>query len=123
MNQVTLLGRVGQDPVHRTNSVYISLATSEYWKSKDNEAEYNKITQWHNVVFFNENLRDIVMENVTKGMRIQIQGKLSYSEYEKGGVLVKGVSVVAEDLIMLQNTNKQTDDEMLDAFDKLDRFN
>ena len=118
-----MLGRVGQDPVQRTNCVYISMATSEYWKSKDNEDEYNKITQWHNVVVFNENLRDIVMENVTKGMRIQIQGSLRYSEYEKGGVLVNVASVVAEDIIRLQNTNKQTDDEMLDAFDKLDRFN
>ena len=123
MNQVILLGRVGQDPERRPNSVSFSMATNEYWKSKENEDEYNKNTQWHNVVVFNENLKDIVMEYVTKGMRIQIQGSLRYSEYERGGVLVKGASVVAEDVIRLQSTNKQADDGVFDAFDKLDKFN
>ena len=107
VNKVTLLGRLGQDPVlrgtERTPVVTFSIATNESWKSKENDGEYQIRTEWHNIAVFSEPLQNIVMDRVKKGMRVQIDGRIRYSEYEKEGVLIRGVSIVAQDLITFGN--------------------
>ena len=107
VNKVTLLGRLGQDPVlrgtERTPVVTFSIATNESWKSKENDGEYQIRTEWHNVAVFSEGLQNTVMDRVKKGMRVQIEGRIRYSEYEKEGVLIRGVSIVAQDLITFGN--------------------
>ena len=107
MNKVTLLGRVGQDPVLRGNErtpvATFSIATSESWKSKENDGEYNIKTEWHNIAVFREGLQNVVLDRVKKGMRVQIEGSIKYSEYEKEGVQIRGVSIVAQDLITFGN--------------------
>ena len=107
VNKVTLLGRVGQDPVLRGNErtpvATFSIATNESWKSKENDGEYNIRTEWHNIAVFREGLQNIVMDRVKKGMRVQIEGSIKYSEYEKEGVQIRGVSIVAQDLITFGN--------------------
>ena len=127
MNQVILLGRVGNNPELRGSSGYqavtFSVATNEYTKSKDKEDEYLQYTDWHNIVVFQEALRDIVMENVTIGMRVQIQGAIKYYNYEnKNGVQMKSVSIVAKDVIRLQSSNSpnhEIDDRMLSSLSKV----
>ena len=107
VNKVTLLGRLGQDPVlrgtERTPVVTFSIATNESWKSKENDGEYQIRTEWHNIAVFSEGLQNTVMDRVKKGMRVQIEGRIRYSEYEKEGVLIRGVSIVAQDLITFGN--------------------
>ena len=107
VNKVTLLGRLGQDPVlrgtERTPVVTFSIATNESWKSKENDGEYQIRTEWHNIAVFSEPLQNIVMDRVKRGMRVQIDGRIRYSEYEKEGVLIRGVSIVAQDLITFGN--------------------
>ena len=95
VNKVTLLGRLGQDPVlrgtERTPVVTFSIATNESWKSKENDGEYQIRTEWHNIAVFSEPLQNIVMDRVKRGMRVQIDGRIRYSEYEKEGVLIRGI--------------------------------
>ena len=107
VNKVTLLGRLGQDPVlrgtERTPVVTFSIATNESWKSKENDGEYQIRTEWHNIAVFSEPLQNSVMDRVKRGMRVQMDGRIRYSENEKEGVLIRGVSIVAQDLITFGN--------------------
>jgi len=129
VNKVTLLGRLGQDPVlrgtERTPVVTFSIATNESWKSKENDGEYQIRTEWHNIAVFSEPLQNIVMDRVKKGMRVQIDGRIRYSEYEKEGVLIRGVSIVAQDLITFGNAGSYSSggDEFDDLFDNGQRHN
>ena len=129
MNKVTLLGRVGQDPVLRGNErtpvATFSIATSESWKSRENDGEYNIKTEWHNIAVFREGLQNIVMDRVKKGMRVQIEGSIKYSEYEKEGVQIRGVSIVAQDLITFGNAGSSYSgrDEFDDVFGDGQRHN
>ena len=129
MNKVTLLGRLGQDPVLRGNErtpvVTFSIATNESWKSKENDDEYQIRTEWHNIAVFSEPLQNIVMDRVKRGMRVQIEGRIRYSEYEKEGVLIRGVSIVAQDLITFGNAGSYSSggDEFDDLFGEGQRHN
>jgi len=129
VNKVTLLGRLGQDPVlrgtERTPVVTFSIATNESWKSKENDGEYQIRTEWHNIAVFSEPLQNIVMDRVKRGMRVQIDGRIRYSEYEKEGVLIRGVSIVAQDLITFGNAGSYSSggDEFDDLFDNGQRHN
>ena len=129
VNKVTLLGRVGQDPVLRGNErtpvATFSIATSESWKSKENDGEHHIRTEWHNIAVFSEGLQNLVMDRVKKGTRVQIEGKIKYSEYEKEGVLIRGVSIVAQDLIMFGNAGSSYSgrDEFDDVFGEGQRHN
>jgi single-strand DNA-binding protein len=89
INQVTLLGNVGQDPevrsLHSGDPVAsFSLATSEAWKDKDS-GERRERTEWHRVVVFNPTLAEVVREHVIKGSRIYVQGQIRNRKYEKDG--------------------------------------
>ena len=122
VNKVTLLGRLGQDPVLRGNErtpvVTFSIATKESWKSRENDGEHNIRTEWHNIAVFNGNLQNIVMDRVKKGMRVQIEGSIKYSEYEKEGVQIRGVSIVAQDLITFDKSGSSSSSDR-DEFDDL----
>ena len=61
INKVILIGNLGKDPeVRRLNSgdpvVTFPIATSESWRDKTT-GERKERTEWHNIVIFNENLR------------------------------------------------------------------
>ena len=128
MNKVTLLGRLGQDPVLRGNErtpvVTFSIATTESWKSRENDGEHHIRTEWHNIAVFSEKLQNIVMDRAKKGMRVQSEGRIQYSEYEKEGVQIRGVSIVAQDLITFGNAGSSSSrDEFDDLFGEGQRHN
>lgn len=84
INKVTLAGNVGKEPEIRTakngNKIAtFSLATTESFKTK--EGEWEKKTEWHKIVAFGKSA-DFVEKHLIKGMRIMVDGKISYSKYE-----------------------------------------
>jgi len=89
VNKVILIGRVGQDPEMRiTNSgdpvVNLSIATTEYWKSKTGEKQES--TEWHRVNFFGKPA-EIIKQYVRKGSQLYIEGKIKQKKYtDKQGV-------------------------------------
>ena len=104
INQVTLLGRVGMDPQIRgtENSpvTTFSLATNSSWKNQNDE--WNRKTEWHNVVVFKPGLRELAYGSVTKGTRLHVSGRLMYGEYmDQKGVKRQTTSIVCEDMIFL----------------------
>jgi single-strand DNA-binding protein len=89
VNKVILVGRVGQDPEMRiTNSgdpvVNLSIATTEYWKSKTGEKQES--TEWHRVNFFGKPA-EVIKQYVRKGSQLYIEGKIKQKKYtDKQGV-------------------------------------
>ena len=69
LNQVTLLGRIGQDPQIRGSQAKpvttFSLATNSSWKA-DEYSEWQNKTEWHQVTVFKPSLQDAVYNFLTK---------------------------------------------------------
>lgn len=85
MNQVQLLGRIGQDPELRytgagTPVVNLRMATSESWT--DDNGERQEKTEWHNLVAFGRKA-EVIHEYVSKGDQLLItSGTLQTRSWE-----------------------------------------
>ena len=79
VNKVILIGRLGKDPVTRTNNgssvTSFSMATSETWRDKAT-GERKEKTEWHNVVIFNEALGKVAQTYLKKGSNVFIEGAM-----------------------------------------------
>ena len=74
MNNVTLVGRVGNDPEIKENFVKLSLATNDGYGD-------NKKTNWHSIVFFGK-AAEVVGKYVKKGDSFAVSGRLDYNKHE-----------------------------------------
>ena len=86
MNEVTLIGNVGQDPDIRTTQdgkeiANVTLATSESWKDKST-GERKEKTEWHRIVVFNEAIAGVVRLYVRKGSKLMVRGKLQTRKWK-----------------------------------------
>lgn len=94
MNKMILIGRLGRDPEEKqtkTGSSYwtFSLATNE-WKKDKGEEE----TTWHNITCWDDYHGKTLMEKVSKGSILYIEGMLKFNTYMKDGVEMKATNVV-----------------------------
>lgn len=83
-NQVKLIGNLGSDPDVRETSkgrkwVRLSLATNDSYQNQQGERITE--TQWHTVVAWGKQAEDVA-ENLRKGSRIALEGKLVHRSYE-----------------------------------------
>lgn len=100
INQVTLLGNVGKDPVVRylenqSKVAMFSLATTEYYKDRDGQRKEN--TEWHNIVAFGV-FASTIESYVHKGSQVAIIGKLRTREYEQNGQRKWTTEVIVQNL-------------------------
>lgn len=80
INQVIILGNVGQDPkISEMNNgqkvATFSVATSERWKDKATGQEKEN-TEWNRIVVFNPSLIEKVEKYLQKGSRVYLEGTL-----------------------------------------------
>lgn len=83
INEVTLLGSVGKEPMvknfgERVN-VQFSLATNESYKNQD--GEWVKNTTWHNVTVWGKPAEDAASE-LHKGSTVLVRGKLQQRKWD-----------------------------------------
>lgn len=102
LNQVQLIGRLGQDPkVNSTQSgtkvANISLATERKWKAGN---ETKSETTWHRIVFWDA-LAGVVEQYTRKGSLIFVQGRIAEKTYTKDGVEHRQTEIVASELKLL----------------------
>lgn len=90
LNQVTMLGRMGDKPQLRSTQsgqqvANGSLATENKWRDKES-GEQRKDTEWHRLVWWDD--AAVNAERwLGKGTLVMITGRLVYNEWEdKGGV-------------------------------------
>lgn len=99
VNDVTLLGNVGSDPMvsgeGKQPFASISLATNKSWKDKEGNSQ-EKVT-WHKVVFFGKQA-DLIKEHAKKGTRLYIRGELEQTEWkDKDGNTRYEVQVISKE--------------------------
>ena len=99
INQVILLGRLTRDPEQRTtasgkNVVSFSIAVDR--QSQDDQADFFNITAW-------DKLCDLVMQYLSKGRRVLIQGRLRQDSWEDKdtGKRQSRIEVTASDVTFL----------------------
>lgn len=98
-----LIGNLGQDAESRftTNNVSVttfSLATTRSYKGKD--GNWVNETTWHNVVSYN--LPDFYKDQLKKGKKFYVEGRLSKRDYtDKEGVKKYVTEVISDQLIPL----------------------
>ncbi len=100
LNSVTLIGNLGSDPEIRATSggsrvAKVGLATTDY-AGKDRDPE----TNWHRLTFFGK-LVDVAEKWLTKGSKIAIVGRISYSQTEKGGSTHYWTDIIVDRMEML----------------------
>ena len=89
MNQVELIGRLGDNPLLRDLNngervCVIRLATSESWK--DANGERKDRTTWHTVEVFGKGKVNAIEKGLKKGSLVHIEGQLRYDEFETDGI-------------------------------------
>lgn len=105
VNKVILIGNVGNDPEVRYtpngNAVAnLSVATSEYWKDKQNGSQQER-TEWHRIVLFNR-LGEIAGEYLRKGTKVYIEGGLRTRKWQdKSGNERYTTEIIASEMQML----------------------
>lgn len=108
VNKLTLVGNLGKDAETRftTSNVGVtnfSLATTHSYKGKDEN--WVDETTWHYVTAFN--LSDFMKDNLKKGKKFYVEGRLSKREYEdKEGNTKLSVECIAEKMIPLDGNNQ-----------------
>ena len=105
VNKVTLVGRLGKDPVVKhfsdTNAIAeFSLATTENYKDK--EGKWVEVTDWHNIKIPFKNMAERVEKYLKKGSLVFIEGKIKTRSYDdKEGNKRYVTEIVVENLRML----------------------
>jgi single-strand DNA-binding protein len=122
VNQVTLLGNVGQPPESKklqngTSLTMVSIATNE---RKKNGSEWIDHTEWHSVVCFGR-LAEIAAQYVRKGSKVYICGRLRTTSWEDGHQVKRWkTNIVADDLILLDRSEsagaRPPDESYAEAF-------
>jgi len=111
LNQVQIIGRVGNDPDIKEldNGITIakfSVATTEKWKDKSGETKEH--TEWHKVVIFGR-LSDVVKNYVSKGSLLYLSGKLKTNKYtDENGAEKYSINVVADTMKLLGGNSKDS---------------
>jgi single-strand DNA-binding protein len=107
LNKIMLIGNLGRDVETRittANNISISsfsIATTHSYKGKD--GNWVNETTWHNVTVFN--LSDFMKENLKKGRKVYVEGRLTKREYtDKEGNKRFSTDVISERIIPLEGS-------------------
>lgn len=99
VNKVFITGNIGKDPEIRTmqsgdQTASFSVAVNDGYKK---DGEWVDKTTWVNVAVFNPHLIKFAENNLKKGSKVLIDGKLSIRNYtDKNGVDKQATEVVLE---------------------------
>ena len=106
INQVILMGRLTRDPEQRTTNtgkiiVSFSIAVDRF--GQDDSADFFDITAW-------EKLGELVVQYLTKGRRVLVQGRLRQDSWEdkETGKKRSRVEVTATDVTFLDGPSDST---------------
>lgn len=85
INQVTLIGNLGQAPEVRylpngTAVASLSVATGNVWKDKTS-GDFKEKVEWHRVIFFKHHAEN-VGKHLKKGDRIHLTGSLQTRKWQ-----------------------------------------
>ena len=109
VNKVMLIGRLGADPEVRyvpSGSAVANFTLATNRSFKDKEGKIQEQTDWHRIVAWSR-LAEFAKQYLRKGMRVYIEGRLQYREWQdQNGVKRNATDVVANDIQMLESGGK-----------------
>ena len=111
-NHVSLIGMVGRDAEVRTTQggvqyARFSLATSSGGYVRQDGQQVPETTQWHNITAW-RNLADFCGRYVKKGMKIDVEGMIVYSDFmDNQGQKRQTVEIVASDIVLMSMPQSQ----------------
>lgn len=105
MNQVNLIGRLGEDVKLTTfenggNAASFSLATNEFYTNSQGEKVQK--TEWHNIVAHGATAENCA-KYLRKGSQIALTGRLATRNYEKENVKHYVTEIVAKSVTFLDS--------------------
>ena len=109
LNQVQLIGAVGNDPEVRTvqggaKVATLRLATTERYKDRD--GNQHEDTEWHTIVIWNGKA-DFVEKYIRKGANLFVSGKLRTRKWDDNdGRTRYSTEIVADNIQMLDRRPK-----------------
>jgi single-strand DNA-binding protein len=103
INRVTLVGNAGKDAEIRYTGTgkgvaSFSVATTDSWTDKTSGQKQER-TDWHNVVAWNW-LAEYCNENVKKGKRVLVEGRLQTRSYDDKDGVKKYVTEIEASTVM-----------------------
>ena len=103
INQVILMGRLTRDPEQRTTStgkIIVSFSIAVDRGGQDDSADFFNINAW-------EKLGELVMQYLSKGRRVLVQGRLRQNRWDDKdtGKKQSRVEVTASDVTFLDGPN------------------
>lgn len=112
LNEVKLIGNVGNEPVKKSfdngNSVVqLSLATSRTYINKSNQEKVTQ-TEWHNIVAWNK-VGEIIEKYVSKGDQVYLSGEIRNRKYTtESGETRYVTEIFVTDVILLEKKGANT---------------
>jgi len=102
LNQVMLLGNLGQDPELKVTQegksiLKLRLATSSGYLDK--QGQRVERTEWHSVTVFEKRAEGLA-KILHKGSKLFVKGEIRTSSYEKNGEKRYSTEVVAQDILL-----------------------
>lgn len=110
LNQVNLIGTVGNDPEVRAlqggaKVASLRLATTERYKDRDGNK--HEETEWHNIVIWNKSA-EFAEKYIHKGANLFVSGKLRTRQWtDQSGNKRYSTEVVAEIIQLLDKIQRQ----------------
>ena len=106
INQVILMGRLTRDPEQRTTTsgrTVVSFSIAVDRQTQDDQADLFAVTAW-------EKLGELVMQYLSKGRRVLVQGRLRQDSWEdkETGKRRSRIEVVASDVTFLDGPSGDT---------------
>jgi len=97
LNKAQLIGQLGQDAetsftTSNLSVTKFSIATTHSRKTKDGNWENQ--TTWHNIVAFG--LNDFLKDQLKKGKKFYIEGRIDNNRYEKDGQTKYYTSIICD---------------------------
>lgn len=103
VNKAILVGRLGMDPECRVSANGKSVCRMRL--ATDTGFGASKRTDWHTVVCFDKQA-DFCKTYLRKGSLVYVEGRISYSEYEKDGVKRMSTDIMANTVQSLGGRNE-----------------
>lgn len=105
MNKVIIVGRLTRDPELRYTPAGKAVAT--FSVAVDTGFGENKRTDFVPVISW-EKLAELCSNNLTRGRRILVEGRLQIRDYEKDGQRRRSADVVAQNIEFLDNKHNSS---------------
>lgn len=106
LNKVFLVGNVTRDPELRytaggTAVLSVDMATNRSIKDESVQSGWRDVPTFHKVIVWGK-LAERISQNVSKGDKIHVEGRIDNRSYEKDGVKKYITEVVAENVLTFQ---------------------